>query len=106
MKRRLTALALALGLTLTLAACGGGTTGTADSPAPNTGDPAPASSAPAAEESDVAYIKEKGTLVVGITEFAPMDYQDENGEWIGFDADMARRPPSRQARTWGRQERR
>ena len=90
MKRRLTALALALGLTLTLAACGGGTTGTADSPAPNTGDPAPASSAPAAEESDVAYIKEKGTLVVGITEFAPMDYQDENGEWIGFDADMAR----------------
>ena len=90
MKRRLTALPLALGLTLTLAACGGGTTGTADSPAPNTGDPAPASSAPAAEESDVAYIKEKGTLVVGITEFAPMDYQDENGEWIGFDADMAR----------------
>ena len=90
MKRRLTALALALGLTLTLVACGGGTTGTADSPAPNTGDPAPESSAPAAEESDVAYIKEKGTLVVGITEFAPMDYQDENGEWIGFDADMAR----------------
>ena len=90
MKRRLTALALALGLTLTLAACGGGTTGTADSPAPNTGDPAPESSAPAAGESDVAYIKEKGTLVVGITEFAPMDYQDENGEWIGFDADMVR----------------
>ncbi|MBQ5739470.1 MAG: transporter substrate-binding domain-containing protein, partial [Oscillospiraceae bacterium] len=29
-------------------------------------------------------------LTVGITDFAPMDYQDENGEWIGFDADMAR----------------
>ena len=41
-------------------------------------------------DSDVAYIKDKGTLVVGITEFAPMDYKDENGEWIGFDADMAR----------------
>ena len=90
MKRRLTALALALGLTLSLAACGGGTTGTADSPAPNTGDPAPASSAPAAEKSDVAYIKEKGTLVVGITEFEPMDYQDADGNWIGFDADMAK----------------
>ena len=37
------------------------------------------------------YIKEKGTLVVGITNFAPMDYLDENGEWIGFDADMARK---------------
>lgn len=40
-------------------------------------------------ESDLAYVKEKGTLVVGITDFAPMDYKDENGEWIGFDADMA-----------------
>ena len=29
-------------------------------------------------------------LVVGITDFAPMDYKDENGEWIGFDADVAK----------------
>ena len=43
-----------------------------------------------AEGGDVAYIQEKGTLVVGITEFEPMDYKDENGEWIGFDADMAK----------------
>lgn len=40
-------------------------------------------------ESDLAYVKEKGSLVVGITEFEPMDYQDDNGSWIGFDADMA-----------------
>ena len=44
----------------------------------------------AAGESDMAYVQEKGTLVVGITDFAPMDYKDENGEWIGFDADMAK----------------
>ena len=44
----------------------------------------------ASENSDVEYIKEKGTLIVGITEFKPMDYKDESGEWIGFDADMAR----------------
>lgn len=25
-----------------------------------------------------------------MTDFAPMDYKDENGEWIGFDADMAK----------------
>lgn len=43
-----------------------------------------------AAESDVAYIQNKGNLIVGITEFAPMDYPDESGEWIGFDADMAR----------------
>ena len=41
-------------------------------------------------ESDLEYIKSKGTLVVGITDFEPMDYRDENGEWIGFDADMAK----------------
>ena len=41
-------------------------------------------------KSDLAYVKEKGTLVIGITEFEPMDYKDENGEWIGFDADMAK----------------
>ena len=44
----------------------------------------------AEEGGDVAYIQEKGTLIVGITNFAPMDYKDENGEWIGFDADMAK----------------
>lgn len=44
----------------------------------------------AAEDGDVAYIQEKGTLIVGITDFAPMDYKDGSDEWIGFDADMAR----------------
>lgn len=39
--------------------------------------------------SDLAYVQEKGTLVVGITDFAPMDYK-ENDEWVGFDADMAK----------------
>ena len=43
----------------------------------------------ASEDSDVAYIQDKGTLIVGVTEFKPMDYK-EDGEWVGFDADMAR----------------
>lgn len=42
------------------------------------------------QESDMQYVKDKGTLVVGITNFEPMDYKDENGEWVGFDADMAK----------------
>ena len=41
-------------------------------------------------ESDLAYIQDKGTMVVGITVYPPMDYQDENGEWIGFDAEFAK----------------
>ena len=89
MKRRRTALALARGLPFTLAACGGGTDGTANTPSNNSESPAGNSETPAAE-SDMAYVKEKGTLVVGMTDFKPMDYKDENGEWIGFDADMAK----------------
>lgn len=44
-----------------------------------------------AADGDVAYIQGKGTLIVGITDFQPMDYQDADGNWIGFDADMARK---------------
>ena len=42
-----------------------------------------------APETDLAYIKDKGKLVVGITDYAPMDYKDENGNWTGFDAEFA-----------------
>ena len=45
---------------------------------------------PAYAETDAEYVKNKGVLVIGITDFAPMDYKDENGEWIGFDADLAK----------------
>ena len=41
-------------------------------------------------DSDLSYVQGKGKLVVGITDFEPMDYQDESGNWIGFDADMAK----------------
>ena len=37
-------------------------------------------------QTDMEYVKEKGTLVVGITDFKPMDYQEgDSDEWIGFD---------------------
>lgn len=79
--KKLIALMLTLAMALSLVACssGGGAANTA------------ASSEPAAStgESDLASVKEKGTLLVGITDFEPMDYKDENGEWIGFDADLA-----------------
>ena len=40
-------------------------------------------------QSDLEYIKSRGKLVVGITDYAPMDYKDENGNWTGFDAEFA-----------------
>ena len=87
-KNRLAASLLALSLCFSLAACSGVSSAT---PAPESDAPettTPAETAPA--ESDLAYVQDKGTLVVGMTDFAPMDYKDENGEWIGFDADMAK----------------
>ena len=42
-----------------------------------------------APETDLSYIKNNGKLIVGITDYAPMDYKDENGEWTGFDAEFA-----------------
>ncbi len=46
----------------------------------------------AKDQTDMEYVKEKGKLIVGITDFAPMDYEEVEGsnEWIGFDADMAK----------------
>ncbi len=67
--KKLTALVLALMMLLSMAACAAK-------------DPS--------TDSDLDYVTKKGTLVVGITDFAPMDYQDASGSWIGFDADMAK----------------
>ena len=39
--------------------------------------------------SDLAYVKKNGKIVVGITDYEPMDYKDENGQWTGFDAEFA-----------------
>ena len=41
-------------------------------------------------KSDTEYVKKNGKLIVGITDYEPMDYKDENGEWTGFDAEFAR----------------
>ena len=41
------------------------------------------------DEDDLQRVKDNGKLVIGITEFEPMDYQDADGNWVGFDADLA-----------------
>ena len=41
-------------------------------------------------EGDLAYIKGKGKLIIGITLFAPMNYKDENGELTGFETEFAK----------------
>ncbi len=39
---------------------------------------------------DLEYIQEKGSLIVGITLLEPLDFKGENGEWVGFDAELAK----------------
>ncbi len=66
-----------------LSGCSGTTAGS------SAGSTGAAESAEAA--TDLDYIKGKGTLIVGITDFAPMDYKEGSDEWIGFDADIAKK---------------
>ena len=40
------------------------------------------------DKSDLQYIKDKGELIVGITDFEPMDFE-KDGKWVGFDAELA-----------------
>lgn len=42
-----------------------------------------------AANDDLSYVKDKGTLVIGITEYAPMNYYDDSGKLIGFDTEFA-----------------
>ncbi|MCH5344276.1 MAG: transporter substrate-binding domain-containing protein [Acetatifactor sp.] len=92
--KKLLAMVLTTAMVMALAACGNAApTGTDASTGESGSSPASTTAGnetTASEDSDMAYVKGKGTLVVGITEFEPMDYQDASGEWIGFDADMAK----------------
>ncbi len=87
--KKLIAMLMVVAMMLSMVACGSSeSVAEAASSAP--AESAAASEAAPAEESDLDYVLGKGTLVVGITDFAPMDYKNEAGEWIGFDADMAK----------------
>lgn len=71
------------------AACGNSNTAKTDATEAAKSDATQATDA-AKAVADVDAVKAKGKLVVGITDFEPMDYKGENNEWIGFDADMAK----------------
>lgn len=88
-KKNLFALLLAcLLLAVTLAGCTTQPAETTDPDEPS-GEATEPTVAPADTDSDLAYIMDKGTLVIGITAYAPMNYYDENGKLIGFDTEFA-----------------
>ena len=90
--KKLISMLLAVGMAASLAACG--STATTDSAAASESTADVASTAEAAAdtadgESDLAYIQEKGKMTIGYTVYAPMNYTDENGEFVGFDTELA-----------------
>lgn len=88
-KKNLFALLLAcLLLAVTLAGCTTQPAETTDPDEPSDEATEP-TAAPTDTDSDLAYIMDKGTLVIGITAYAPMNYYDENGKLIGFDTEFA-----------------
>ncbi len=42
-----------------------------------------------AAESDWAYVQDKGTMTIGVTNYPPMNYLDDSGNWTGFDTEFA-----------------
>ena len=86
--KKLISLLLAAGMAVSLAACGG-TAATSESAAADSTADAASTAEAADTESDLAYIKEKGKMTIGYTVYAPMNYTDENGEFVGFDTELA-----------------
>ena len=86
--KKLISLLLTAGMAVSLAACGG-TAATSESAAADSTADAASTAEAADTESDLAYIKEKGKMTIGYTVYAPMNYTDENGEFVGFDTELA-----------------
>ena len=81
--KKLISTVLALGMAASLAACGSSAS-TAASTAEST-----AESTAAAGDSDLDYIKGKGKMTIGYTVYEPMNYTDADGNFTGFDTELA-----------------
>ena len=64
--KKLIALVLAMIMVFTMAACAAG------------------------DQSDLKYVKKNGKLIIGYTVYEPMNYTDENGNFTGFDTELAK----------------
>ena len=88
MMKRFVSMFLAGAMALSLAACGGAASSTAAS---STASSAAASASAVSEsaDSDLAYIKGKGKMTIGYTVYEPMNYTDADGNFTGFDTELA-----------------
>lgn len=75
--KKLICLVMSLVMALALCACGSAPKEAAQQPAE------------ASADSDLAYVKANGQLVIGYTVYEPMNYTDKNGKFTGFDTELA-----------------
>ena len=85
--KRLVSAFLAGAMALSLAACGGAAS--TSTVASSTASGSAAASAAETAASDLDYIKEKGKMVIGYTVYEPMNYTDADGNFTGFDTELA-----------------
>ena len=78
--------ALSLSVSL-LAGCGSSASSSAASSSEAASSEAASSSA--AADGDLDYIKGNGKMVIGYTVYAPMNYTDDEGNFTGFDTELA-----------------
>ena len=84
--KKLISMALAAGMAVSLAACGGAAS---SAPAAASAASGTASTTEAAADSDLAYIQGKGKMTIGYTVYEPMNYTDADGNFTGFDTELA-----------------
>ena len=82
--KKLISTVLALGMVAGLAGCGSSAAATPAS----TADAVSTESA-AAADTDLAYIQGKGKMTIGYTAYEPMNYTDADGNFTGFDTELA-----------------
>ncbi|MDR0445700.1 MAG: transporter substrate-binding domain-containing protein [Oscillospiraceae bacterium] len=98
--RKIIAALLALACIVALAACG--TTPPEETASPDLTTPGLTSPTPdevlpdealpddtTPDTGDLAYILAKGQLIIGVTEYEPMNFKDDSGAWTGFDTEFA-----------------
>ena len=82
------ALLAALGMSVSLLA-GCGSSASSSAAASSEAASSEAASFSAAADGDLDYIKGNGKMVIGYTVYAPMNYTDDEGNFTGFDTELA-----------------
>ena len=87
--KKLISFAVAGMFALSLAACGSSSSAAASITESSAESTAASTADSAAADSDLAYLQNKGKMTIGYTVYEPMNYTDADGNFTGFDTELA-----------------